>query len=92
MKVMKFGGTSLANWQRFRTAADIVVQSAKSESTAVVLSAPATVTNGLIEMVEVAVKGGDYKAVLAKVEQVFIALYGEASSALTDEQNQHLSE
>ncbi len=91
MKVMKFGGTSLANWQRFSTAADIVIQSAKAESTAVVLSAPATVTNGLIEMVDVAVKGGDYKLVLAKVEQVFNALYGEAASSLTDEQNQHLA-
>ncbi|PKG76438.1 bifunctional aspartate kinase/homoserine dehydrogenase I [Shewanella sp. GutCb] len=92
MKVMKFGGTSLANWQRFRAAADIVIQSAKTESTAVVLSAPATVTNGLIEMVEVAVNGGDYKAVLAKVEQVFNALYGDAASTLTDEQNKRLSE
>ncbi|MCL1056957.1 bifunctional aspartate kinase/homoserine dehydrogenase I [Shewanella gelidimarina] len=92
MKVMKFGGTSLANWQRFRAAADIVIQSAKTESTAVVLSAPATVTNGLIEMVEVAVNGGDYKAVLAKVEQVFNALYGDAASTLTDEQNQRLGE
>ncbi|MFT5788690.1 MAG: aspartokinase/homoserine dehydrogenase 1 [Shewanella sp.] len=92
MKVMKFGGTSLANWQRFRAAADIVTQSAKIESTAVVLSAPATVTNGLIEMVEVAVNGGDYKAVLAKVEQVFSALYGEAASTLTEEQNQRLAE
>ncbi len=91
MKVMKFGGTSLANWQRFRVAADIVIESAKNQSTAVVLSAPATVTNGLIEMVEVAVKGGDYKVVLAKVEQVFSALYAEAASALTDEQNLHLA-
>lgn len=92
MKVMKFGGTSLANWQRFRAAADIVIQSAKTGSTAVVLSAPATVTNGLIEMVEVAVNGGDYKAVLVKVEQVFNNLYGEAASTLTDEQNHRLRE
>ncbi|MCL1051554.1 bifunctional aspartate kinase/homoserine dehydrogenase I [Shewanella abyssi] len=92
MKVMKFGGTSLANWQRFKAAAEIVVQSAKSETTAVVLSAPATVTNGLIEMVEVAVNGGNYEVVLAKVEQVFNALYGEAASTLTEAQNQRLAE
>ncbi|MGS0728904.1 hypothetical protein ACVBKF_22085, partial [Shewanella sp. 0m-11] len=60
MKVMKFGGTSLANWQRFKGAAEIISQSAHSQATAVVLSAPATVTNGLIEMVDVAVNGGDY--------------------------------
>ncbi|MDR8524748.1 MULTISPECIES: bifunctional aspartate kinase/homoserine dehydrogenase I [Shewanella] len=91
MKVMKFGGTSLANWQRFQGAADIVRQSVKSEPTAVVLSAPATVTNGLIEMVSAAVNGGDYAAVLAKVERVFNDLYGEAASSLTSEQNQLLS-
>ncbi|ABV35786.1 Aspartate kinase., Homoserine dehydrogenase [Shewanella sediminis HAW-EB3] len=82
MKVMKFGGTSLANWQRFNTAADIVVDTAKSESVAVVLSAPATVTNGLLEMVDVAVSGEDFKPVLSGVEQVFSSLYQSASSVL----------
>ncbi|MCK8043638.1 bifunctional aspartate kinase/homoserine dehydrogenase I [Shewanella sp. 1CM18E] len=91
MKVMKFGGTSLANWQRFQVAAEIVHQSANSEPTAVVLSAPATVTNGLIEMVSAAVNGGDYAAVLAKVELVFNHLYDAAASSLAAEQNQLLS-
>ncbi|WP_299802163.1 bifunctional aspartate kinase/homoserine dehydrogenase I [uncultured Shewanella sp.] len=92
MKVMKFGGTSLANWQRFKGAAEIVNQSAKLEPTAVVLSAPATVTNGLIEMVEVAINGGDYRAVLAKVEKVFDDLYGAAAVSLNPEQNALLLE
>ena len=87
MKVMKFGGTSLANWQRFNTAADIVADMAKKESVAVVLSAPATVTNGLLEMVDLAVNGGDYKSVLAAVESVFNKLYQEASSVLQIAQN-----
>jgi len=38
MKVMKFGGTSLANWQRFSMAADIVAKAAKAEPVATVLS------------------------------------------------------
>ncbi|GIU08883.1 MULTISPECIES: bifunctional aspartate kinase/homoserine dehydrogenase I [unclassified Shewanella] len=92
MKVMKFGGTSLANWQRFKGAAEIVNQSAKLEPTAVVLSAPATVTNGLIEMVEVAINGGDYRAVLANVEKVFDDLYGAAAVSLNPEQNALLLE
>ncbi|MCG9729979.1 bifunctional aspartate kinase/homoserine dehydrogenase I [Shewanella sp. Isolate13] len=92
MKVMKFGGTSLANWQRFKGAADIVNHSANSDSIAVVLSAPATVTNGLIEMVEVAVNGGDYRAVLAKVEKVFNDLYGAAAASLSAEQNALLAD
>jgi len=74
MKVMKFGGTSLANWQRFSGAADIVAQSAKQESVAVVLSAPATVTNGLLEMVDIAVEGKDFSNALTKVELVFTGL------------------
>ncbi|WP_076407772.1 bifunctional aspartate kinase/homoserine dehydrogenase I [Shewanella sp. UCD-KL12] len=86
MKVMKFGGTSLANWQRFNTAADIVVDTAKSEQVAVVLSAPATVTNGLLEMVDVAVSGGDFKPVLANVESVFNRLYQDAASVLQADQ------
>ena len=69
MKVMKFGGTSLANWQRFSMAADIVAKSSKLEPIATVLSAPATVTNALLEMVDVAVKGEDYSSVLQHVER-----------------------
>ncbi|MGS0679577.1 bifunctional aspartate kinase/homoserine dehydrogenase I [Shewanella sp. 125m-7] len=92
MKVMKFGGTSLANWQRFNVAAEIINQSANSQTTAVVLSAPATVTNGLIEMVDVAVSGGDYCAVLSKVEKVFNTLYAAAAASLTAEQNHSLNE
>ncbi|MGS0694582.1 bifunctional aspartate kinase/homoserine dehydrogenase I [Shewanella sp. 0m-4] len=92
MKVMKFGGTSLANWQRFKGAAEIISQSAHSQATAVVLSAPATVTNGLIEMVDVAVNGGDYRAVLAKVGRVFDELYAAAAASLSAEQNTLLNE
>lgn len=90
MKVMKFGGTSLANWQRFNTAADIVADTAKEEAVAVVLSAPATVTNGLLEMVEAAVSGGDFTSVLASVESVFSGLYQEASAVLQASQNDSL--
>ncbi|QSX34732.1 bifunctional aspartate kinase/homoserine dehydrogenase I [Shewanella avicenniae] len=85
MKVMKFGGTSLANWQRFEMAADIVAESAKEESIAVVLSAPATVTNGLLAMVECALEKGDVAAALANVEAVFFKLYGDAFAQMQDE-------
>lgn len=86
MKVMKFGGTSLANWQRFSAAAAIVADTAKIESVAVVLSAPATVTNGLLEVVDLAIKGDDFTAVLADIELVFNNLYQGASSVLTPPQ------
>lgn len=91
MKVMKFGGTSLANWQRFSMAADIVAQSSKLEPIATVLSAPATVTNALLEMVDVAVKGEDYLPVLQHVERVFTSLYQDAvNSVLSSEQSEQL--
>ncbi len=58
MKVMKFGGTSLANWQRFEMAAEIVLTSAREEQVATVLSAPATVTNNLLAMVDMVLAKG----------------------------------
>lgn len=65
MKVLKFGGTSVANADKFREVAAIVAASQQFEQTAVVLSAPATVTNLLHQALEV---GGD--AALAKVETI----------------------
>ncbi|MCL1123070.1 bifunctional aspartate kinase/homoserine dehydrogenase I [Shewanella surugensis] len=91
MKVMKFGGTSLANWERFQAAAAIVAKSANEESIAVVLSAPATITNRLLEVVDVAIDGGEFDSVLSRIEQVFTGLYQQANDAvLTDEQSQYL--
>lgn len=93
MKVMKFGGTSLANWQRFSMSADIIAQSSQLESVATVLSAPATVTNALLEMVDVAVKGENYAPVLQHVERVFTTLYQDAvNSVLSSEQSELLSQ
>jgi len=77
MKVMKFGGTSLANWQRFSMAADIVAKAAKAEPVATVLSAPATVTNALLEMVDVAVKGEDYSSAVRRTKRAACTLAGQ---------------
>ncbi|GGI69088.1 bifunctional aspartate kinase/homoserine dehydrogenase I [Shewanella gelidii] len=92
MRVMKFGGTSLANWQRFSMAANIVASAAKEEPIATVLSAPATVTNALLELTDMAEKGKDYQDVLAQVERVFNTLYAHASEQLlSKEQHDTLS-
>ncbi|MCC4831187.1 bifunctional aspartate kinase/homoserine dehydrogenase I [Shewanella sp. 10N.7] len=92
MKVMKFGGTSLANWQRFLMAADIIEQSAQTESIATVLSAPATVTNGLLELVDLAQRGEDYSAVLTHIETVFNGLFEQAAAELISHEQKHLLE
>ncbi len=41
MRVLKFGGTSVANAQRFQDVAEIALDTAKRSQTALVLSAPA---------------------------------------------------
>ncbi|WP_445778677.1 bifunctional aspartate kinase/homoserine dehydrogenase I, partial [Shewanella sp.] len=82
MKVMKFGGTSLANWSRFSMAADIIAESSVTEPVATVLSAPATITNALLEMVDLAVSQQNYQSVLDHINQVFSSLFSEASASL----------
>ena len=52
--VHKFGGTSVANADRYRAAAEIVLSRRSGERVAVVVSAMSGVTNGLIEAVELA--------------------------------------
>jgi aspartokinase/homoserine dehydrogenase 1 len=52
--VHKFGGTSLADADRYRAAGEIVVSQASGERVAVVVSAMSGVTNALIESVNLA--------------------------------------
>ncbi|HKU73242.1 MAG TPA: bifunctional aspartate kinase/homoserine dehydrogenase I [Pyrinomonadaceae bacterium] len=52
--VHKFGGTSVADAERYRAAAEIVLPHASDERVAVVVSAMSGVTNGLIQAVELA--------------------------------------
>ena len=49
--VKKFGGTSVANAQRFQDVAEIALDTAKRSQTALVLSAPAKITNLLVALV-----------------------------------------
>ena len=79
MKVLKFGGTSLADWSRFSQAADLIVAAAKTGPVAAVLSAPATVTNSILEMLERALKKTDYQSVQTRIEGLFRKLYADAA-------------
>ncbi len=81
MKVIKFGGTSLANWQRFELAAQIIEKAAENGRVAAVLSAPATVTNSLLEMIDKAAKGAEYQKVFTGVETLFRKIWAEAADA-----------
>ncbi|WP_281555926.1 bifunctional aspartate kinase/homoserine dehydrogenase I [Thalassomonas sp. RHCl1] len=52
MRVLKFGGSSLATAERFKQVAQIIKDKSQSSSVAVVVSAPQGVTNHLVAMAE----------------------------------------
>ena len=52
MRVLKFGGSSLASAQRFIDVASIIESKCQSTNVAVVVSAPQGVTNHLVAMAE----------------------------------------
>lgn len=59
MRVLKFGGTSVANAERFLRVADILESNARQGQVATVLSAPAKITNHLVAMIEKTISGQD---------------------------------
>jgi aspartokinase/homoserine dehydrogenase 1 len=68
--VHKFGGTSVANAERYRAAAEIVLVTEPSERVAVVVSAMSGVTNELIKAVELAARRDSaYLTILANLER-----------------------
>ena len=71
MKVLKFGGTSVANAQRFLRVAEIIENNSKQEQTATVLSAPAKITNHLVAMVDKTVAGLNIDSNTYEVEKIF---------------------
>lgn len=52
MRVLKFGGTSVANDERVLNVADIAESKLADGQVALVLSAPAKITNHLVAMIE----------------------------------------
>ncbi|QDJ13756.1 bifunctional aspartate kinase/homoserine dehydrogenase I [Mergibacter septicus] len=71
MRVLKFGGTSLANPQRFLQAASLIEQAHRQDQAAAVLSAPAKITNYLVSLVEKTNKDQDFQQDLSEAKQIF---------------------
>ncbi|MCE2570930.1 bifunctional aspartate kinase/homoserine dehydrogenase I [Motilimonas eburnea] len=71
MRVLKFGGTSLANAERFNRAADIVISNQQQSQVALVLSAPAGVTNNLVEVVQQTSQGHNPERQVAAIKTIF---------------------
>lgn len=74
MRVLKFGGTSLANAERFNQVADIVISNQQQSQIALVLSAPAGVTNNLIAVVEKTSMGISSENHLSDIQHIFADL------------------
>jgi len=74
MKILKFGGTSLANAEKFLCVADILEKKNKKEQIAVVLSAPAKITNYLVSIIEKNIKKDEILKKINLAENIFIEL------------------
>ena len=74
MRVLKFGGTSVANAERFLRVADILESNARQGQVATVLSAPAKITNHLVAMIEKTIGGQDALPNIADAERIFAEL------------------
>ncbi|PSW08885.1 bifunctional aspartate kinase/homoserine dehydrogenase I [Photobacterium rosenbergii] len=71
MRVLKFGGSSLADADRFSRAADIIANNAQQGPVSVVLSAPGKVTNKLVSVIENSIQFGEADVQLTDLEAVF---------------------
>ena len=74
MRVLKFGGTSVANAERFLRVADILESNARQGQVATVLSAPAKITNHLVAMIEKTISGQDALPNISDAERIFSEL------------------
>lgn len=82
MRVLKFGGSSLASVARFLDVATIVKSQLGHEPIGLVLSAPQGVTNLLVELTELAPTTGNYQAVLERWQQRIQAILADAATQL----------
>lgn len=74
MRVLKFGGTSVANAERFLRVADILESNAQQGQVATVLSAPAKITNHLVAMIEKTISGQDALPNISDATRIFAEL------------------
>ncbi|CAL4042671.1 Bifunctional aspartokinase/homoserine dehydrogenase 1 [Buchnera aphidicola (Anoecia corni)] len=88
MRTLKFGGTSLKDAQSFLNVFQIIAKKTKQEQISVVLSAPATVTDNLEKLIDIAVRNEDFTCKLNIMYQFFykllLELYSEKSNNYFD--------
>ncbi|MBT9432437.1 bifunctional aspartate kinase/homoserine dehydrogenase I [Candidatus Sodalis endolongispinus] len=81
MRVLKFGGTSVANAERFIRVADILESNSRQGQVAAVLSAPAKITNHLVAMIDRTLNGSDIQPSILDAEQIFSRLLDGLAAA-----------
>lgn len=84
MRVLKFGGTSVANAERFARVADILESKTAQGQVATVLSAPAKITNHLVAMIEKTIAGQDALPNISDAERIFDELLQGLAKAQPD--------
>lgn len=84
MRVLKFGGSSLADADRFLRAADIIINNAQQEEVAVVLSAPGKTTNKLVAIIESTLKNGESELHVNELEASFYELFAAIKQQVTN--------
>ncbi|MCB1581967.1 MAG: bifunctional aspartate kinase/homoserine dehydrogenase I [Xanthomonadales bacterium] len=72
MKVMKFGGSSLANAKKFNQVVELI--EAQNMPVAGVFSAPQGITNALIQLVEQCQTGSDYTELFDQISQQLLTI------------------
>ncbi|NVK57644.1 MAG: bifunctional aspartate kinase/homoserine dehydrogenase I [Alteromonadaceae bacterium] len=82
MKVLKFGGSSLADAQRYLRVTEISLMTHQANGAAVVLSAPKGVTNALGALCEQAAAGQDYLPLFEQLNDKLTGIARELHSQL----------
>ncbi|UFN70043.1 bifunctional aspartate kinase/homoserine dehydrogenase I [Vibrio alginolyticus] len=82
MRVLKFGGSSLADADRFLRAADIIANNAQQEEVAVVFSAPGKTTNKLVAVIEGALRNGEAELQIKELDESFKTLFTQIQAVL----------
>ncbi|CAG9000419.1 MAG: Bifunctional aspartokinase/homoserine dehydrogenase 1 [Candidatus Celerinatantimonas neptuna] len=92
MRVLKFGGSSLADADRFNRVADIILNTYHQTPIAVVLSAPAGVTNQLVLLIDRVREGGDTSEPLATITAIFQNILSGLTDRYPDYPQEQLTE
>ncbi|QCZ92727.1 bifunctional aspartate kinase/homoserine dehydrogenase I [Salinimonas iocasae] len=82
MKVLKFGGSSLADAQRYLTVTDISIDTHQTDGAAVVLSAPKGVTNALALLCEQAAANEDFLPLFDKLTTLVSGIAADLQAEL----------